>query len=290
MIFLQPKRGSAFMRHLLTVITVAFCQWTMVSTAQAQFSDDLDVGESMILMKNLLKDLRRTADIDQQYSMLLRTRETLDEIAASLPRREREEWERRLQAAIPHLREPATVHTPDGVTFNFMEVRGKSFYWSDPVTVGSFVEYLNSNRVPQAAAEAWVDLADNRIDYNSETRKYTARHLATELKAVNYSAAAGFAKWLSRRQKQRCSLPGADFVRLVGSEEATCWSSSKWKVDDPLRRENMRMFGVAFRTLVHRGEPVGELSEARYPNAEIRLVTSIKAAKHFYLKQLQELQ
>ena len=92
MIFLQPKRGSAFMRHLLTVITVAFCQWTMVSTAQAQFSDDLDVGESMILMKNLLKDLRRTADIDQQYSMLLRTRETLDEIAASLPRRAREEW------------------------------------------------------------------------------------------------------------------------------------------------------------------------------------------------------
>ena len=50
------------------------------------------------------------------------------------------------------------------------------------------------------------------------------------------------------------------------------------------------MFGVTFRTLVHRGAPVGELSEARYPDAKIRLITSTKAAKHFYLKQLQELQ
>jgi len=278
------------MRHLLAVITVFLCLLPMAAGAQAQFSGDMDVGESMILMKNLLKDLRRTADIDQQYSMLLRTRETLDEIAVSLPRRERDEWQRRLQAAIPHLHEPTAVHTPNGVTFNFMEIRGKSFYWSDPVTAGSFVEYLNSNRVPQAAVETWVNLTDNSIDYDNETRKYTARRPATALKAVSYSAAAGFAKWLTRRQKQRCSLPGAGFVRLVGSEETTCWSSSKWKEDDPLRRENMRMFGVTFRTLVHRGEPVGELSEARYPDAEIRLITSIKSAKYFYLKQLQELQ
>ena len=277
------------MRHLLAVITVFLCLLPMAAGAQAQFSGDMDVGESMILMKNLLKDLRRTADIDQQYSMLLRTRETLDEIAVSLPRRERDEWQRRLQAAIPHLHEPTAVHTPNGVTFNFMEIRGKSFYWSDPVTAGSFVEYLNSNRVPQAAVEASVDLTDNSIDYDNETRKYTARRPATALKAMSYSAAAGFAKWLTRRQKQRCSLPGADFVRLVGSEETTCWSSSKWKEDDPLRRENMRMFGVTFRTLVHRGEPVGELSEARYPDAEIRLITSIKSAKYFYLKQLQGL-
>ncbi|GEM_PF-2472133 len=278
------------MRHFLAVMTVFLCLLPMVAGAQAQFSGDSDTGESIILMKNLLKDLRRTADIDQQYSMLLRTRETLDEIAARLPRRERGVWERRLQAAIPHLHEPTAVHTPNGVTFNFMEIRGKSFYWSDPVTAGSFVEYLNSNRVPQAAVETSVDLTDNSIDYDNETRKYTARRPATALKAVSYTAAAGFAKWLTRRQKQLCSLPGAGFVRLVGSEATTCWSSSKWKEDDPLRRENMRMFGVAFRTLVYRGEPVGELSEARYPDAEIRLITSIKAAKYFYLKQLQELQ
>jgi hypothetical protein len=278
------------MRHFLAVMTVFLCLLPMVAGAQAQFSGDSDTGESIILMKNLLKDLRRTADIDQQYSMLLRTRETLDEIAARLPRRERGVWERRLQAAIPHLHEPTAVHTPNGVTFNFMEIRGKSFYWSDPVTAGSFVEYLNSNRVPQAAVETSVDLTDNSIDYDNETRKYTARRPATALKAVSYTAAAGFAKWLTRRQKQLCSLPGAGFVRLVGSEATTCWSSSKWKEDDPLRRENMRMFGVAFRTLVYRGEPVGELSEARYPDAEIRLITSIKSAKYFYLKQLQELQ
>ena len=129
-----------------------------------------------------------------------------------------------------------------------------------------------------------------QFDYDNETRKYTARRPATALKAVSYNGAAQFAKWLSRRQKQHCRLPGRDLVRLVGSEEITCWSSSKWKVDDLLRRENMRMFGVSFRTLVHRGEPVGELSEARYPDAEIRLITSIRAAKRFYLKQLQELQ
>ena len=278
------------MRHLLAVITVFLCLLPMAAGAQAQFSGDMDVGESMILMKNLLKDLRRTADTDEQYRMWRRIREILDEIAARLPRRERGVWERRLQAAIPHLHEPTAVHTPNGVTFNFMEIRNKSFYWSDPVTAGSFVEYLNSNRGPQAAVEASVDLTDNSIDYDNETRKYTARRPATALKAVSYSAAAGFAKWLTRRQKQRCSLPGADRVRLVGSEETTCWSSSKWKEDDPLRRENMRMFGVVFHTLVHRGEPVGELSEARYPDAEIRLITSIKAAKYFYLNQLQERQ
>ena len=278
------------MRHLLAVITVLLCQLTMASGAQVQFSGELDVGESMILMRNLLKDLRRTADIDQQYSMLLRTHETLDEIAASLPRREHDEWKSRLQAAIPHLHEPAAVHTPAGVTFNFMEVRGKSFYWSDPVTAGSFVEYLNSNRVPQAAVESWLDLTVNPIDYDRETRKYTARRPATALKAVSYRAAARFAKWSSPGQRRRWKLPSADLVRLVGSEEITCWTSSKWKVDDFLRRENMRRFGVTFHTLVHRGEPVGELSEARYPDAKIRLITSTKAAKHFYLKQLQELQ
>ncbi|MDP7743375.1 MAG: SUMF1/EgtB/PvdO family nonheme iron enzyme [Lentisphaeria bacterium] len=280
------------MRHLLAVITVFLYHLTMASGAQAQLSNDgLDVGEAMILMKHLLKDLRRTADIDQQYSMWLRARETLDEIVDGLPRRERDYWKRRLEAAIDNdLREPAAVHTPDGVTFNLMEVRGKSFYWSDPVTAGNFVEYLNSNRVPQAAVETWVDLTNSPIDYDNETRKYTARRPATALKAVSYNGAAQFAKWLSRRQKQHCRLPGRDLVRLVGSEEITCWSSSKWKVDDLLRRENMRMFGVSFRTLVHRGEPVGELSEARYPDAEIRLITSIRAAKRFYLKQLQELQ
>ena len=43
----------------------------MASGAQAQFSGDLDVGESMILMKNLLKDLRRTADIDKILKRML---------------------------------------------------------------------------------------------------------------------------------------------------------------------------------------------------------------------------
>ena len=105
------------MRHLLAVITVLLCQLTMASGAQVQFSGELDVGESMVLMRNLLKDLRRTADIDQQYSMLLRTRETLDEIAASLPRREHDEWVDEIVIAPFHamrVKDQVIAH-PDGI-------------------------------------------------------------------------------------------------------------------------------------------------------------------------------
>jgi hypothetical protein len=275
-------------RRFILVFAVLISHLATASGAHAQVGvDDSDLGESIYLLKNLLKDLRRESDVEEQFRMYLRAQSVMRDVEANMEHGERTEWQRRLDNAFMQLQEPEQVESAEGVTFTVTGTKGRAFYWSEPVSITSFLAFLNDVGAPLSKVSMWVDTDANQITYDTGTSQYQSRRGARPVQAASYSGAARFADWLSHQQRQRCTLPTVGFAMQVGGDNISCWTSSAWKVKDPVRDENMRIYGVKLRTMVYHGEAVGELPEALYPDTCIRVRTSTKAGKEFFLSSLQ---
>ncbi len=278
------RQTSNWRRRFAAAVLTTVAFFAVTASAQIRQGDN-DLGESILLLSNLLKDLSKESDLDQKYTLYRRARTTLNGIHRRLSRNQLGQWHRRLKDAFRELPAPAEVITPIGLRFELMRKGDMTFYWSAEVSLTQLAACLNDGKHPATVLEEWLGARQNVMRLDLETGRFMARSSTRAVHGASHTAGRAFAEWLSETTGIHYSLPTEPVVLTMQDSALSCWTDSQWRQGDLLRREAVEMYGGSFYRLCYYGEMVDELPEASYPDTTVRLVTTVKNGKIQYLRR-----
>ncbi len=265
------------------VVLLAASAGTLPSPAQSE----IELSDSLLLFENILKDLEMGATGGEQYKMFIRAESTYKDIKKIVSDSESRKLHRKLGRAFQKLSPPEMVENESGLPLRLAIIGAKQVYISDAVPNRLFVAFLNDKGVTFDVMKALLFPDTRVIHWDNTESAFTTTQPDQTVLGMNYSAATGFAAWLSKVEHVTYLLPDIATVIHGLTRPANCWTSEPWQEKRITRQESRDMFGGNFHTLVLAGEEVGCLPEACYAGIELRVVTTIKNGKKVYLKWLK---
>lgn len=247
-----------------------------------------DWSDSLVLLRNILKDLAKEKGLPEQYRLYLRAESAFVEISDHLEPQERQATAAKLKQVFQYLPPPPQIIVNEALKFRLITVKKSSVYWSDAVPQSLAIQFLNE-RKQAGDSGAQSLLADYPwLPYDAVAGTFTATDANAPTGGLNYSLAREFAQWLADRWHTPFALPELEMVKASHEPMVSCWSKTPWVEIDHRRQESWEMFGGKFWTLFLRGEPIGELPEAVYESVRLHLTTTEMSGKTIYLRQLAQ--
>jgi hypothetical protein len=244
---------------------------------------NIDVSETSLLLRNLLKDCAKESNTEAQYKLYVRSRGVYDQLAPFLDDAQQRTYRNAITKVFKSLGLPRTVVTDLGVTLHLRRVGTTTYYWSDAVPSGAFATFLNDAKVPGESLEQWFH--DRPVKLNERANRFFATDDDAPVKGGSYFAAQALKNWLSRRDRVSYSMPTATMVPPRST--ISYWTDRTWSDNKQLQRmQNLRMFGAEFKVLVLNGKPIGEFPEASVSNVTFHYAINVASGKKLYVKQV----
>ena len=246
-----------------------------------------DLTDSLFLVRNIVKDIKKENKIEEQYRLFLRAESIYKDIKESLQDSEAKDLKKQLSIIFRRLNPPNRILSSEGINLSLKEGKNEPFYWSDPITEKMFVNYLNAVELQRKDLNRNLTPNSHSIVYDNELSKYKSRNPNQALTGPNFLIANKFAEWLSKKSNYRFMLPDENMVLASGEKRPSCWTRTIWKEKNNIRSDAWEMFGAQFYTFFIFGNRNGELPESCYPEIQLRLVTTPTTGKRLYLKTIR---
>ena len=250
-------------------------------------SPSIDVTETGLLLRNLLKDAAKHTDTEAQYRLYMRAKGVYTQLEPFITTEQQKTYRTATSRVFKGLRLPRTVVTDLGLTFTLRRSGNTRFYWCEAVNKGAFTAFVNAAEVGEKDLAKWFH--ERPFKFNERGKRYFAADADQPISGGSFYAAKSLATWLSRRDRVNYVIPSAEMV--PSSSKLSFWTDAKWSDNKQLERmQNLRMFGGQFQVLVLDGKPIGEFPEAAVAGVTFHYVISVSAGKRLYLKQLSATQ
>lgn len=276
--FLQSTLGT------LLAVTLTLPLFGKNKTPPARTAS-ADLNESVLLLRNLLKDISRYPKLEAKYRLYLRAAQTFQGIKPLLPPEKDRLWRRRLVKYRQALPLPPSVRTPSGLRFRRIQHGRSYFYWSDAVSKKLFLRFLIDDRISDREVRQWF--AEPPSTYLKRRKNARVSSEDQPVDGACFYAATRFAEWFSKQERMPVFIPDAVLIPIGRKmPPVSVWAAGRWKNKNIQQQEIREMFGVHLQTLFIHSKPLGELPEASCPGVQIRLVISAASARKLLLRNL----
>ncbi len=274
-----------FSKKGLFVVFIFVLIFTINSYCQDPLPHEMTWDDSLFLLKNILKDLSKEKTIVEKYKLFIRAESNYKLIQNELPKPEAKRLRKKLQHAFKKLPPSLEIDIQNQLRFRLQKQHNQTYYWSDPITEALFVDFLNKTNTSSDNFSKMIYVNTESIEFDSITGVFLSKNPTKPAMGINYLTANRFTEWFSKMYKIRVKLPVDNMVNE--RVDISCWTKSKWREKDNIRRENWEMFGGKFFAIFKNGAKIGELPEACYPSTQIYIVTSYANGKKNYLKKIK---